>query len=430
MKSYSTTKRMATIVMALILTLMMSTMAIFATVANTDGYDDSTGQPINTTSVPAIPANGAHVSKIVKYNRGHVFNLSFNYAAAPTQVVLTQTWDGTATESTMTQPTSACPAVTISPVNVVVDSNTVYSTDGIRVPKADMSDAELVANTQGVITFGTTPNTGAAAFPHAGVYAYTISEVAGATTGLDGNASGTDKLTYDTETYLMRVYVVNDVNGLAIQSITFQNKDGEKVSRSEVLFENTYIETADALEVKKMVEGSGADMSKQFNFTVNFTAPTLINTMADGSAWNPEAITVTRYDAAGTQVTTPVTVNAQGEASFTLAHDEEMVFSNLPVGAHYIVQETGLAHTGYTPQGVAVQNGQSRTPHTGTRDTDYTSHDTYVGEDANSYTITNTADDITITGLVIDNMPIILLAILAVAGVIGYRAMRRKVMAH
>lgn len=429
MKSYTHTKRIATLLMAFILTLMMGTMAVFAvTDANQDGYDDETGNPINTGTVPSIPANGAHVSTRVIYNEHDTFALEFNYKATPTQVTLTQTWDGEKTTTTQTQPTTICPAVSISPIDVVVNSDTTYQATGYRVPKANMSDAELAANTQGVITFGADPNTGAAAFPHAGVYAYIISEETGATTGLDDNESGTDCLTYDTQTYLMRVYVVNDVNGLAIQDITFQNSNGEKVSRSNVLFTNTYVESADALDVKKMVAGSGADMTKAFSFTLNFSAPTTISTMANGGAWNPTLISVSKKNASGETVATDVTVDASGEASFNLTHGEEMIFSNLPVGATYTVKEA--AASGYTPTGQAVQNAETRTAHVGNRDEEFISDSAYVGEEANSYTITNTAEDITITGLVINNLPIILLAALAVAGIVGYRAMRKKMMAR
>ena len=427
MKSYTKTKRIATIFMAFILTLMMGSLAAFATTdANNDGYDDTTGQPINSGNVPSV-TNGAHVSKTVLYNQGDEFSLTFNYTATPTQVVMTQTFDGTNTETANTQPTSACPAVTISPINVVVDGNTTYQSSGVRVPKANMSDAELAANTQGVITFGSGNSTDAAAFPHAGVYAYTIAETAGNTTGLDGNTSGTDKLTYDSRTYLMRVYVVNGQNGLEIQGITFQNPTtGEKVDRSDVKFTNSYVETADDLEVMKEVAGAGGDQTKQFSFTVTFSAPSVVETMPDGTTWDPTAISGVKNDAGSTSVS----VNSSGVATFTLAHGEKVTFDNLPVGATYVVQETGLAGLGYTPTGVAVQNGETRTAHVGARDTNYTSDSAFVGDNTNSYTITNTADNITVTGLVVNNLPIILLAVLAVAGVFGYRAMRRKMMAR
>lgn len=430
MKSLKSTKRIAMVFAAVILAMLMGSAAVFAADANNDGYDDETGQPINPGAVPQFPENGAHVSKIVKYNDHQNFDLTFNYEATATQVTLTQTWDGTKTETTKTQPTTVCPAVTISPIRVVVDANTTYSDAGIRVPKANMSDTELAANTQGVITFGSGSSTGAAAFPHAGVYAYTITETGGATTGFNGNASGTDCLTYDDQEYLMRVYVVNGANGLEIEGITVENEAGQKVARADILFTNTYIEEADALDVKKLVAGSGADMTKDFNFTVNFTAPSLIRTMPNGDAWDPTQITVTKKDSTGQTATTDVTVNASGAATFTLKHNEEMIFGNLPVGATYTVKETGLTATGYTPKGQAVQNAETRDAHVGTRDTDYTSDSAFVGEAENKYTVTNTADDITITGLMLHYMPIILLAILAIAAVLVYRTVRRRMVAR
>ncbi len=430
MKSLKISKRIAVLFAALALAMLMGSVAVFAADANSDGFDDVTGQPINEGTVPTILANSIHVSKTVRYNEHQTFDLNFAFAAAPTQVTLTQTWDGTTTETTQTQPTSACPAVTISGINVVVNNNTTYSASGIRVPKANMTDAELAANTQGVITFGSGNATGAAAFPHAGVYAYIITETAGANTGLDGNAAGSDSLTYDDQEYLMRVYVVNGQSGLEIQGITVENESGQKVGRPDILFTNTYVETAEALKVKKQVAGSGGDRTKQFNFTVNFSAPSTIGTMADGSAWDPTTINVTRKNASEQSITTNVTVNASGTATFTLAHNEEISFANLPVGATYTVQETGLAGTGYTPSGQAVQNAETRDALVGTRDRDFISNSAFVGENDNSYTITNTADDITITGLVMNYLPVILLAVLAIAAVMVYRTLRRRMSAQ
>lgn len=433
MKSFKLTKRLGLLILTLILAMAMATIAAFAVDENNDGYDDVTGQPINSgDTVPAVDWDAAHVSKIVRYNEHQTFNLTFNYSATPAQLTLTQSYDAATdtTETVMTQPVNACPAVTISPINVAVTGNTVYSADGIRVPKANMTDAEIAANTQGTITFGSGASTGAAAFRHAGVYAYTISETAGATTGFDGHDGGTDNLTYDTQTYIMRVFVINENSGLAIDAITFENSSGEKVSRSNVLFNNSYVEEADELEVKKEVSGSGADTTKDFNFTVTFSAPATIGKMADGTAWDASQITAVKKDASGASTQTNVSVGSNGVASFTLKHGEEVVFGNLPVGATYIVRETGLAASGYTPTGQAVQNSQSRTALVGRRDTDFTSNSAYVGESTNSYTITNTADEITITGLVIDNLPIILLALLAVAGIATYSVIRRKMMAR
>lgn len=414
--------------MALILALILGSFSVYAADDNNDGFDDTTGQPINTGTVPSINADGVHVSKVVHYNEHQNFDLTFNYEATAKQVVLTQTYNGTSvTDTVESEPVEVCPEVTISPIQVVADGNTTYSATGLRVPKVNMTDGELTANEQGVITFGESTNTGAAAFPHAGVYAYTIEETAGATTGFNGHANGTDHLTYDTNTYTMRVYVVNDSNNnLAIESITMENESHQKVSRSDVLFNNTYVEKADPLEVKKVVSGAGGNKTKEFEFSVAFTAPSL-GTMADGSDWDPTAITVSKKDANGTVTQTDVTVDSEGVAEFKLKHNEEMIFDNLPVGATYTVSETNLGGTGYTPTGQAVQNAQTRTAHVGNRGAAFTSDPAFVGELENKYTITNTADEITITGLVMNNLPIVLLVSLAAAAIAAYAVIRKKI---
>ena len=115
--------------------------------------------------------------------------------------------------------------------------------------KGDLEFGKYSISKDAKITFGT--------FPHAGLYEYEVTEVSGSVEGM----------TYSTETYTLRVYVVNEEDGsLEIQTITAE-KDGMK--QPEILFTNTYRKNA-SLEITKNTVGAMADKTKDFEFTIQF----------------------------------------------------------------------------------------------------------------------------------------------------------------
>ena len=103
----------------------------------------------------------------------------------------------------------------------------------------------------------TTELADASKYPHAGVYTFTVSEE-------KGNVAG---MTYDIKTYTVNVYVVNDGDGLKVDSIT-ANDGTAKVT--DMSFDNTYVKDS-SLTIKKEVTGTQADRTKHFNFTINMT---------------------------------------------------------------------------------------------------------------------------------------------------------------
>lgn len=316
-------------------------------------------------------ASEAVVTKHLQTNEGLTVKATFTYTATGTTVAIDE--DGTSSESTEGL------NVSIAPIELTSDGS------GATV------------NGTGAITFPT--------YTHAGVYAYTINEVQSATIVNEDGKDGT--MTYDTTLYLMRVYVVNGSDGPSISAVTFEKnptatENGEKVKDPE--FTNTFVEKTDdededsSLTISKVVNGDMGDKTKDWTFTVTFTAPTYV----------PEGWTVANITMSGDKTGT---VNADGTITFTLKSDQSVTFDNVVVGTKYTVTEAESGDDGYTTTG------------------EVESATTITDAGPNEANIENTKDDITITGLFLNNAPFILMGAVAVAGVVLYGVAKRKLVA-
>lgn len=289
-------------------------------------------------------------------------------------------------------------------------------TDGPAAAIADitLTDASSSANNtgNGAITFG--DKSDASAFTHAGVYAWTIKENTTQNTGL-----GTFQ--DDPQVYTLIATVVNGDNGLEFSSFVIVKGEATSVtntSKADALkFDNKYTETttenSNDLKITKAVAGKQGDKSKQFEFTVTFTAPSVLpegKTAADvlnAITATANGATVVKFDNAADGATTRT-------ITFTAADAQDVTFSNVLVGTTYSVQETAV--DGYAPSWKATANGTESTSQA----------NLLIGENANNGTMTNTHEDVTPTGLVINNLPFIMLGCVAVAGVVAYGAAKRK----
>lgn len=245
------------------------------------------------------------------------------------------------------------------------------------------------------ITFGT--------FPHAGVYVYTVKEIA----GTDDNG-----VTYDGATYTLRVYVINEEDGsLKVENVTAE-KDGEK--QDELSFTNTYRKNS-RLEISKTTAGAQADKTKDFNFTIKFEK-------AATEADNVDSYTGKIGD-------DDLVCEVGKETSFQLHDGESLVFDSLPAGTRYVVKEEGAAD-GYTPSIKVVENGIATTTDTVSEQVGIASAaenaTNLVGEKDNSVAFTNTYEDVPVTGILLNNWPFVLLIALAAAAMFVSWAVKIK----
>ena len=236
------------------------------------------------------------------------------------------------------------------------------------------------------------------AFPHAGVYEYTVAETSGSVAGM----------TYATNTYAVRVYVANATDGsLFIKNVTAQNNDKSKAS--EIAFDNTYTKNA-SLVLSKTTVGDLADKTRDFNFEITFTKAT---TSGDNTF-------------EGRIGDKSVTCKAGEAASFQLHDGESLEFSNLPAGTRYVVTEVA-AEDGYAPSVKVIENGVEETGRSAADDEGLSSSETgtnLVGEGANSVAFTNTQVDVPLTGVLVNNAPFAIAVVLGAFALLALGARR------
>ena len=278
-------------------------------------------------------------------------------------------------------------------------------------------------------------------YANAGEYVYTVSEEQ---TGWTALANNIDTLTFDTKTYEMHVFVKNKSQGTGtyISNVYFVDttagsttaatakkagnaepgtEGGSKVYKYD-LFKNKYTKkagktgdspstinpNADALTITKKVAGGLASKTKNFTFKLTFKA-----------ASTDETGTYT-----GTKGAEQIQFTKDVEKEFTLHDGESLVFPDLPAGTKYTLKEEGTS--GYTPSSAYKENGTLKNGAAGTQSQAYTVADVLIGEKENNNIVTNTLPEVTPTGLLIDNLPFIIMIGLGLFGFILVAKRRRE----
>ena len=278
-------------------------------------------------------------------------------------------------------------------------------------------------------------------YENAGEYVYTVSEEQ---TGWTALANNIDTLTFDTKTYEMHVFVKNKSQGTGtyISNVYFVDttagsttaatakkagnaepgtEGGSKVYKYD-LFKNKYTKkagktgdspstinpNADALTITKKVAGGLASKTKNFTFKLTFKA-----------ASTDETGTYT-----GTKGSEQIQFTKDVEKEFTLHDGESLVFPDLPAGTKYTLKEEGTS--GYTPSSAYKENGTLKNGAAGTQSQAYTVADVLIGEKENNNIVTNTLPEVTPTGLLIDNLPFIIMIGLGLFGFILVAKRRRE----
>ena len=258
--------------------------------------------------------------------------------------------------------------------------------------------------------------TDANAFPHAGVYAYTVKET---TAAINTTADGVTKtLTVDAAEYTVRLYVTNAVSpatGLVFSGVTVEKgdkkvdptiKEGEKTSGFN--FENTYKEelvpeNGVVFTVEKTITGDYADKTKTFPITVKLTIPS----------------TATAADVALKEGSTATLDGTTATAN--LADGGKIEFAKLPAGTTFTVSETQddaykSKITGYVATEDTALVAGNRTDIAG---------EGPITAAGKTVTIENNREEVIPTGVIINNLPYILLVVIA-GGALAFMALKKK----
>ncbi|WP_315007105.1 DUF5979 domain-containing protein [uncultured Granulicatella sp.] len=322
------------------------------------------------------------------------------------------------------------PYETVTPTNGTIPNRTVTYNGSDTLPQGKTA-----------ITKATDDIFAGVTYENAGEYVYTVSEEQ---TGWTALANNIDTLTFDTKTYEMHVFVKNKSQGTGtyISNVYFVDttagsttaatakkagnaepgtEGGSKVYKYD-LFKNKYTKkagktgdspstinpNADALTITKKVAGGLASKTKNFTFKLTFKA-----------ASTDETGTYT-----GTKGSEKIQFTKDVEKEFTLHDGESLVFPDLPAGTKYTLKEEGAS--GYTPSSAYKENGTLKNGSTGTQSQAYTVADVLIGEKENNNIVTNTLPEVTPTGLLIDNLPFIIMIGLGLFGFILVAKRRRE----
>lgn len=281
-------------------------------------------------------------------------------------------------------------------------------------------------------------------FPHAGIYAYKIKEANNTYTIADPTK---EKMTYSKAEYTVFITIINDVDGLkidSIQGVITKNDAGTDITdkkvpstepgSSDLAFQNIYSKTGGtgeegdewnpdlgALSVSKKVTGRYGDQTAKFDFSLTLyknatldaevaqsddkTYPTYKVSLPDGSVLSYQ------FNANTNEIT----------KTFQLSHGQKITFTDVPVGTTYTLTENnGNKVTNYDTTISGKADGAVFTENA------MTVSNKLVGENSNYADVENSYDVNPITGIVSNNLPFIVLIGAAIAGFAAYLIIKRR----
>lgn len=275
----------------------------------------------------------------------------------------------------------------------------------------------------------------------AGKYEYTVTESQTANPAItDGEHQ---KMIMSKAAYTMDVYVSNGDHGFEISNIIVKRtKDDAGKNANDVKvtdigdddtngfkFTNTYVQEAGtgtdptnpgtiygkdgSLNVTKKIHANGAttvDTDKDFDFTAKFTFPTGTDASTLGGV----------KDADGNIIT----IKQDGTYTFTLKADRNMKFTGVPVGTTISVTESATPN--YKGSVVSVFNGQQSTNEEALKYNAPITVTGKLGQNQNKVDVTNTYNYVPTTGIIMNNLPYVLMIALCGAALMAFVAFKRR----
>ena len=310
----------------------------------------------------------------------------------------------------------------------------IITTDAaVTMPEISFTDTETgTISKRSQITFPT--------YPEAGKYEYTVKE----TQTADPIVANSDheKMIMSQAEYTMDVYVTDGATGTEISNIVV-NKVKDDAGQTETgkvnigntdtntfIFTNTYVQEAGtgtkptdpdptynengSLKVSKAVvnaNGTTTTPDDEFTFTATFAFPAGTN-----------ASTLGGIKANGGDVT----LAEGGTYTFHLKANKNMKFTGVPVGTTITVKESAAKN--YKGSAVITINGTQLTPVSATK---YSTELTVVnkeklGQKQNTVDVTNTYNDVPVTGIIMNTLPYVLMIALCGVALIAFVGFKRR----
>ena len=311
----------------------------------------------------------------------------------------------------------------------------IITTDAVvTMPTISFTADETGTNSKrGQITFPT--------YQEAGKYEYTVKESDTVTPAVTNGDH--EKMIMSQAEYTMDVYVTDGKNGPEISNIVVnktKNDAGQtatgKVDISntddnDFKFTNTYVQEAGtgtdptnpdptynkfgSLNVSKKVvnaNGTATTPDDEFAFTATFAFPTGTDANTLGGIKAANGDTVTSVEG--------------GTYTFKLKANENMKFTGVPVGTIITVKESAAKN--YKGSAVITINGTQLTPVSATK---YSTELTVVnkeklGRKQNTVDVTNTYNDVPVTGIIMNTLPYVLMIALCGVALIAFVGFKRR----
>ena len=308
------------------------------------------------------------------------------------------------------------------------------TTANVTMPKISFTAAQTGTNSKrGQITFPT--------YPEAGKYEYTVTETQTVDPAVDNNDH--EKMIMSQAEYTMDVYVTDGATGTEISNIIVNKKKNDagqtatgkvdigNTGTNDFNFTNTYVQEAGtgenpknpdptypdngSLKVSKAVSnanGTTVTSTEQFTFTATFAFPK-----------GTDASTLGGIKVA---IGGDVTLAEGGTYTFKLKANENMKFTGVPVGTTITVKESAAKN--YKGSAVITINGTQLTPVSATQ---YSTELTVVnneklGQKQNTVDVTNTYNDVPVTGIIMNTLPYVLMIALCGVALIAFVGFKRR----
>lgn len=293
-------------------------------------------------------------------------------------------------------------------------------------------------------------------WPSAGVYVYEISEQIDSYTG-----TAQETMTYSAAKYRLSVYVKETTSGSGFYvygvSVVITTPDngaqngGDKVDptpgtggkHSDLIFTNSYLKTGgdedpripanQIVSISKQVTGDYAEKDRYFTYNLKFIRPATVT----GNGITYKAYVLDSTNAVVTSASnTSDTINEGGFGKYfdvtvdnpaivKLKHGQKLVFTDVHIGAYYEAIEQGAA--GYTPSVKVTVNGETPVDLAGSAGTSLSAGLRIIGDQgANTAAFTNIYQSVTPTGIIIDNLPFILLLTVAVGTLVLFVVVKAR----
>ena len=311
----------------------------------------------------------------------------------------------------------------------------IITTDAaVTMPEISFTDTETgTISKRSQITFPT--------YPEAGKYEYTVTETQTADPIVANSEH--EKMIMSQAEYTMDVYVTDGATGTEISNIVVNKvkddagqTDTGKVDigntdTNKFNFTNTYVQEAGtgtnptnpdpiynqfgSLNVsKKIVNANGTTTTPddEFTFTATFAFPNGTDASTLGGI----------KDANGGDVT----LAEGGTYTFHLKANENMKFTGVPAGTTITVKESAAKN--YKCSAVITINGTQLNPVSATK---YSTELTVVnkeklGQKQNTVDVTNTYNDVPVTGIIMNTLPYVLMIALCGVALIAFVGFKRR----